>query len=185
MLDMAMLDFAKCLRENAHLLSLLSHYAQLGTEDRTIWQDRLMQMEGIDSKQMTVLHGELIAFDWIEQNTGHAVGRPDGTISGCYRITLNGLREFRRVHGIEAVVEKEETSEKAPPRIPRKKKAKSEPQAVETSESSKDSVAETLQVGSSDSAERLPMCDEQLRHTSNVEDGTPHDNYNETQQLTQ
>ncbi|MBA4192034.1 MAG: hypothetical protein C0467_28990 [Planctomycetaceae bacterium] len=184
MLDMAMLDFPKRLRENAHLLSLLSHYAQLGTEDRTIWQDRRMQMEGIDSKQMTVLHGELIAFDWIEQNTGHALGRPDGTISGCYRITQNGLREFRRIAGIEAV-EQEETTEKPQPRIPRKKKAKSEPQAVETSEPSKDSVAGTLRVRNSDSAENLPMCDEQLRHTSDVEDGTIHDNYNESQQLAQ
>ena len=105
MFDMAMLDFPKRLRENAQLMALLSHYAQLVAEDRTIWQDRLMLMEGVDSKQLTALHGELIAFDWIEQNTGHALGKPDGTISSCYRVTQNGLWEFRRIHGIEAVEE--------------------------------------------------------------------------------
>ncbi|MCE9567145.1 MAG: hypothetical protein K8U57_34515, partial [Planctomycetes bacterium] len=100
MFDMAMLDFPKRLRENAQLLTLLSHYAQLVAEDRTVWQDRLMEMEGVDSKQLTALHGELIAFDWIEQNTGHALGKADGTISSCYRVTQNGLWEFRRIHGI-------------------------------------------------------------------------------------
>ncbi len=132
MFDMTMLDFPKRLKENPQLLALLSHYAQLGSEDRTLWQDRLMHLEGVDPKQLTVLHGELIAFDWIEQNTGHAVGRPDGTLSGCYRSTKDGLREYRRIHGIEAV--EEETPENPQPRIPRKKKAKPDGQAVAVSE---------------------------------------------------
>ncbi|MBM4012974.1 MAG: hypothetical protein FJ286_16685 [Planctomycetes bacterium] len=140
MFDLTLLDFPRRLKENAHLLALLSHYAQLGSEDRTVWQDRLMQMEGIEAKQLTVLHGELIAFDWIEQNTGHAVGRPDGTLSGCYRVTQNGLREYRRIQGIEAV-EEPETSEKSPPRIPRKKKEKNEAKVVAASEERTDSVA--------------------------------------------
>jgi len=126
MFDMAMLDFPKRLRENAQLLALLSHYAQLGAEDRTVWQDRLMEMEGVDSKALTVLHGELIAFDWIEQNTGHALGKPDGTISGCYRVTQNGLWEFRRIHGIEAVEEPTDSNDKPKLKIPRKKKDKNE-----------------------------------------------------------
>jgi hypothetical protein len=29
-----------------------------------------MQMDGVETKQLSALHGELIAFDWIEQNTG-------------------------------------------------------------------------------------------------------------------
>jgi hypothetical protein len=129
-----MLDFSVRLQENTHLLALLSHYAQKGSEDRTVWQDRLMQMEGIDSKQLTTLHGELIAFDWIEQNTGHAKLSPDGTISGCYRIAQPGLREFRRIHGIEVVEESSETTERSQPRLPRKKKKKDESDVVATSE---------------------------------------------------
>src|SRR3984957_2337512 len=100
-----MLDDSLRLRENPHLLSLLSHYAQQGIEDRATWRDRLMQMEGVEPKQLSVLHGELIAFDWIEQNTGQAIARPDGTLSACYRITLNGLREYRHIQGIEMPLE--------------------------------------------------------------------------------
>ncbi len=134
MFDLTMLDFSRWRRENAHLLSLLSHYAELASEDRTVWQDRLMQIEGIESKQLIVLHGELIAFDWIEQNTGHAGCRPDGTLSGCYRITQHGLREFRRIRGIEFTEENSDVNEKPQPRIPRKKREKTDPSAVATPE---------------------------------------------------
>ena len=60
----------------------------------------LMQMEGIEPKELSRLYGELIAFEWIEQNTGQASVK-DGVISNCYRITLNGLREFRKFNGVE------------------------------------------------------------------------------------
>jgi hypothetical protein len=129
-----MFDFSVRLRENAHLLSLLSHYAQLGTEDRTAWQNRLMQMDGVGPEQLTAMHGELIAFDWIEQNTGNAVLGPDGTLLSCYRITQHGLREIRRIQGIEVVEEQTEAAEKSSPRFPRKKKDKNEFPVVATSE---------------------------------------------------
>src|SRR4051812_47532738 len=98
-----MFDLSVRLRENAQLLALLEHYAQLGAEDRAAWRDRLMQMDGVEPQQLTVLHGELIAFDGIEQNTGHAVLLPNGTLSACYRVTQTGLREYRRLHGLDAV----------------------------------------------------------------------------------
>jgi len=116
-----MFDVSVRLRENAHLLSLLSHYARLGSEDRTVWRDRLMRTDGVGPEQLTALHGELIAFDGIEQNTGHAVLLPDGTLSACYRITQSGLREFRRLNGM-AAEEPTEATEKPQPRFPRKKK---------------------------------------------------------------
>lgn len=94
-----MFDDSLRLRENPRLLSLLSHYAQQGTQDRATWRDRLMQMEGVEAKELSALHGELIAFDWIEQNTGQAVMLQDGTISSCYRITVSGLRECREHPG--------------------------------------------------------------------------------------
>jgi hypothetical protein len=115
-----MFDDSLRLRENPHLLALLSHYAQLGTEDRATWRDRLMLMEGVEPGQLSALHGELIAFDWIEQNTGQAASLADGTISACYRVTPQGLREFRRSQGGEE--ECSETPEKTQPRFPRKKK---------------------------------------------------------------
>ena len=78
-------------------------------------------MEGVEPKQLSALHGELIVFNWIEQNTGQAIMLTDGRLSACYRITLNGLREFRRFHGVEIVEERAEAPEK--PRFPRKKKS--------------------------------------------------------------
>ncbi len=38
---------------------------------------------------MTKLHGELIAFGWVEQNTGN--------VPTCYRITSSALRALRKV----------------------------------------------------------------------------------------
>jgi len=102
-------------------MSLLSHYVQLGTEDRTTWRDRLMQMEGAEPRHLSALHGELIAFDWIEQNTGQATSLKDGTLSACYRITLHGLREVRRFQGADE--EASETPEKTQPRFVRKKRS--------------------------------------------------------------
>ena len=119
-----MLDDSLRLQENPHLLSLLSHYAQQGAEDRATWRHRLMEMESVEPKQLSTLHGDLIAFDWIEQNTGH-------TLSACYRITLNGLREFGRLQGVEINDKKSEAQEPKVPRFPRKKKQKSDsPEAV-------------------------------------------------------
>src|SRR5882762_5510676 len=117
-----MFDFSARQREDAHLLALLSHYARLGSEDRGAWRDRLMQMDGVEPSHLTVLHGELIASDAIEQNTGQARWSPDGTLSDCYRISPGGLRDFRRVHGLGAADEHPEPTEKPPPRFPRKKK---------------------------------------------------------------
>lgn len=131
-----MFDFSVRLRENPHLLSLLSHYAKVGCEDRTVWHDRLMRMEGVEAKELTLLHGELIAFDWIEQNTGHARWSPDGALAACYRVTQHGIREFRRIHGIEAVEDQPQPTENAQPRAPRKKKVKQEADAVPTAEAS-------------------------------------------------
>ena len=119
-----MLDDSLRLQENPHRLSLLSHYAQQGAEDRATWRRRLMEMDGVEPKQLTALHGELIAFDWIEQNTGQ-------TLSSNYRITLNGLREYGRLKGVEINEKSPEAQEPKAPRFPRKKKQKAEsPEAV-------------------------------------------------------
>jgi hypothetical protein len=128
-----MLDDSQRLRENHQLLALLSHYAQVGTEDRETWRDRLMQMEGVAPKELSALHGDLIAFDWIEQNTGQALLLKDGTISACYRITLLGLRACRRLQGTESEIGAPDTPEKALPRFPRKKKENAEALVVATS----------------------------------------------------
>ena len=120
-----MFDDSVRLRENPQLVSLLSHYAQQGAEDRATWRNRLMEMDGVEPKQLTALHGELIAFDWIEQNTGQASAL-NGVISSCYRVTLHGLREYGRLQGVEINEKSPESQEQKAPRFPRKKKQKSD-----------------------------------------------------------
>ena len=121
-----MLDDSLRLQENPHLLALFSHYAQMGTEDRATWQDRLMQMEGVEPKQLSALHGDLIIFDWIEQNTGQAIMLSDGRLSACYRITPHGLREHYHIQGMEYQEKPKEAPEKPASRFPRKKKQKAD-----------------------------------------------------------
>ena len=121
-----MFDDSLRLRENPQLLALLAHYAQFGSEDRETWRSRLMQMEGVAPKELSVLHGVLIAMDWIEQNSGNAIFLKDGTLSACYRITIQGLREYRRFHGHEGEFVRADLPEKPKPKFPRKKKAKAE-----------------------------------------------------------
>jgi hypothetical protein len=76
----------------------------------------------------------LIAFDWIEQNTGEARLGSDGTLAACYRVTRHGLQEFRRLSGIESVEDSPEPPEQSQPRFARKKKAKAESPGVVASE---------------------------------------------------
>ena len=85
------------LRDESVLFSLLTHYAELATPDRQAWQDRRLQLDGCDGRQLTRLHGELIAFGWLEQNTGVVPQPRAGAVPGCYRVTREGLRALRQV----------------------------------------------------------------------------------------
>jgi hypothetical protein len=132
-----MFEFWVSLREKSPpLLALLSHYAQAAAEDRTMWQPRLMQMDGIDSKQLTSLHGDLIAHNGIEPNAGQIIFCQDGIPSPSYRITHCGLREYRRIQGIE-IEEISETPERPLPRVLRRKKVKDEALAAATADERK------------------------------------------------
>jgi hypothetical protein len=82
-----MFDEFERLGENEHLFGLLAYYARAGNDDREAWQRRLMQVEGVRAEDLVKLHGELIAYDWVEQNTG--------AVPACYRVTPAGLRAFR------------------------------------------------------------------------------------------
>jgi hypothetical protein len=84
-----MFDELDRLRTNPHLRDLLCHYAHLGAENREAWQGRLMHLEGVEAAALVKLHGELLAFAWVDQNTGQ--------VPICYRITLAGLRATRQL----------------------------------------------------------------------------------------
>jgi hypothetical protein len=84
-----MFDELERLSESEPLFALLAYYARAGAADREAWQGRMMQLEGARAEDLVKLHGELIAYDWVEQNTG--------AVPQCYRVTAAGLRAFR--HG--------------------------------------------------------------------------------------
>jgi hypothetical protein len=92
-----MFDELERLEEAAELHTLLRHYAQLALPDRETWQDRLMRMDNVEPHQLAKLHGELIAYGWIEQNTGVTAVLKPGVAASCYRATPAGLRALKQV----------------------------------------------------------------------------------------
>jgi hypothetical protein len=85
------------LRDTPSLFELLSHYAGLATPDRQAWQDRQMQQDDCDPRDMIRLHGELIAHGWMEQNTGLAPLLRKDAVPACYRVTTAGIRALKQV----------------------------------------------------------------------------------------
>ncbi len=82
-----------------NLKQLLVHYFKDLHTERSQWQPRVMQLDGIEQKELTTLHGLLIAYGWIEQNNGYAdLLENQEKVTGCYRITHSGTREVRGFH---------------------------------------------------------------------------------------
>jgi hypothetical protein len=89
-LERPMFDELDRLRKCPNLFGLLTHYANLGEPNREAWQPRLMEMDGVEPGGLSKSHGELLAFGWVEQNTGQ--------VPICYRITLAGIKALRQAH---------------------------------------------------------------------------------------
>jgi hypothetical protein len=89
-------DDVERLRDNHPLLDLLAHYAQAGAADREAWQDRVMEVQGLQPKDLARLHGELIAWGWVEQNTGVTPVLKPGVAACCYRVTGAGQRALQQ-----------------------------------------------------------------------------------------
>lgn len=111
-----MFDDLDHLRDNSGLLQLLGHYVELAEPDREAWQDRLMHLEGLEPRDLTKLHGQLIGFGWLEQNTGHTPVLRADAVPACYRATLAGIRAFRDVHGLPRETETVQTPTPYPQR---------------------------------------------------------------------
>lgn len=54
-----------------------------------------MHLDGVEPRQLVMLHGELLAFGWLEQNTGSTRVLKAGAVAACYRVTAAGLRALR------------------------------------------------------------------------------------------
>jgi hypothetical protein len=87
-----MFDELEILRDSADLQRLLDHYIEACAADRECWQDRRMEMEGVEPRDLIKLHGLLIAFGWLEQNVGHMPIIRAGAVPCCYRVTATGVR---------------------------------------------------------------------------------------------
>ena len=90
-----MFDETDRLAEDERLFLLLSRYAEAGLADREAWRDRVMDLDGA-ADDLVTLHGELIAYDWVEQNSGVTPVLERGRVAGCYRVTAAGLRAFKQ-----------------------------------------------------------------------------------------
>jgi hypothetical protein len=87
------------LRADEDLRRLLSHYASACARDREAWQDRLMSLDGVSPPELVRLHGELLAFEWIQQRTGIVGVLRPGAVPQCYRLTAAGAKALKRVAG--------------------------------------------------------------------------------------
>ncbi len=90
-----MFEERELLRTDPYLLHLLTLYAAAGAADREAWQDRVMALDGVEPRRLSRLHGEMIAYGWVEQNTGATPVLKAGIAAACYRLTPGGLKAVK------------------------------------------------------------------------------------------
>lgn len=91
-----MFDELHHLRTVPQMLPLLDRYGQAGAADQEAWQDRVMELPGTAPRDLVKLHGDLLAYGWLEQNTGLTPVLKAGAVPGCYRITPAGRRALQQ-----------------------------------------------------------------------------------------
>jgi len=91
---LAMRDELQLLKGNENLSRLLSQRFR-GRCWQETWQDRVIELEGTDRQGLVKLHGLLLAYSWIEQNTGSGSFLQPGVVRQCYRITPAGLKALK------------------------------------------------------------------------------------------
>ena len=111
-----MLDELQVLQGNKYLSRLLAHYAEAGATNREAWQDRVMNLEGVERQELVKLHGKLIAFSWIEQNTGVVPILEQGAVPQCYRVTGAGLKALKMVGAKDGVNTDHNAAHELPPK---------------------------------------------------------------------
>jgi hypothetical protein len=94
-----MLDDLERLRVNEDLQRLLGHYAEAGAAQPEAWQDRVMHLEGVEPRDLTKLHGQLLAYGWLDQNTGLTPVLKPGVTACCYRVNREGVRALKQTLG--------------------------------------------------------------------------------------
>jgi hypothetical protein len=66
-----------------------------------------MRLGDGSGKDLVRVHGELLAYGWIEQNKGVVAAGPPGTVARCYWITPAGRKALKRVRTERAFEEED------------------------------------------------------------------------------
>jgi hypothetical protein len=130
-----MFDDLERLRTSEPLRQLLAHYGKLAEPDRSVWQDRLMSLDGVEARELAKLHGLLIAMDWIELKCGQITVLIPGAVPACYRVTGAGLRALRQLQVADSGAEPDEVllpvdEATLVPKLPRRKRERRAGDAV-------------------------------------------------------
>lgn len=90
--------FIDTLRDNEPLLALLTAYAELKARqpDRD-WHDRQGQFRDLPARELSRLHGMLLANGWIESRVHADAFHPAGRVADVYRVTHDGIRTLREL----------------------------------------------------------------------------------------
>jgi hypothetical protein len=80
---------------------LLCRYRDAAAGDRQAWLDRVQELGGVTGRDLVRLHGELLAYGWLEQNTGATPAGTGGGAPACYRVTPAGMRALRQARDAE------------------------------------------------------------------------------------
>ena len=96
-----MFDEMERLLAHPPLIQLLGHYVERAAPDRQVWHDRRMELDGCGVRELTRLHGELIAYGWLEQNTG-VIAVSTHPVPASYRVTSAGIRALKEARAAEA-----------------------------------------------------------------------------------
>jgi hypothetical protein len=70
-------------------LQFLTHYAKLGETNPEAWHPLLMVMDSDGRVDLVKLHGELMAFAYVEQNSGQ--------MPCSYRLTRAGVKALQQI----------------------------------------------------------------------------------------
>lgn len=90
-------DEKSALTDDPGLRDLLAHYVELWLADREAWRDRVT--DG-DKRDLTRLHGELLAAGWIELRTAFPIPTQAGQVPLSYRATTAGRSALRDAEGL-------------------------------------------------------------------------------------
>jgi hypothetical protein len=87
-------------RNDPRVYKVLGHYDCPGAAGLPAWKERLTALPGVETCELSRLHGLLLAYGWLVQ--GPALGSDGRCLSACYRMTPAGQRALRHFISVSA-----------------------------------------------------------------------------------